>query len=220
MLEVKDYTKAEIANILGTNTRQGIKRKLERYGVSYRISGRGEDIIFTIIEIQNEFKVFCITELNFDASTDFRKLQHFMYLYFNDDTFRNMPDERKAIWIDETETRISRPTIASYTQKLEQENMILRKSGNYIYYFALKKYQRMVDKEEYNRAWKEYWLNREAGADSYEAIATMIADYGGVARKQAIPEINGIYNKEIEYMLSLIQKNIEKEHDEKIESTI
>ena len=218
MLEVKNYTKTEMANILGTNTRQGIKRKLERNGVSYRISGRGEDIVFAIIEIQNEFKVFCITDLNFDASTDFRKLQHFMYLYFNDDTFRNMPDERKAIWIDETKTHISRQTIASYTQKLEQENMILRKSGNYIYYFALKENQRIVDKEEYNQAWKEYWLNREAGMDSYEAISIMIADYDGVARKQAVPEINGIYNKEIDYMLSLIQKNMEKEYAEKIKS--
>ena len=39
----------------------------------------------------------------------------------------------------------------------------------------------------------------------------MIATYGGVARKQAIPQINGIYNKQIEYMLSLIQQSIENE---------
>ena len=54
--------------------------------------------------------------------------------------------------------------------------------------------------------------------DSYEAISIMIADYDGVARKQAVPEINGIYNKEIDYMLSLIQKNMEKEYAEKIKS--
>jgi hypothetical protein len=39
----------------------------------------------------------------------------------------------------------------------------------------------------------------------------MRANYGGVARKQAIPEINGIYNEKIEYMLSLIQESIENE---------
>jgi hypothetical protein len=32
-------------------------------------------------------------------------------------------------------------------------------------------------------------------------------------KKQAIPEINGIYNKEIEYMLSLIQQSIESEYE-------
>ena len=35
--------------------------------------------------------------------------------------------------------------------------------------------------------------------------------YGGVARKQPIPEINGIYNEQIEYMLSLIYQSIENE---------
>ena len=220
MLEQREYTIAEIGSQLGTATRQGIKRKLERYEVSFRITGRGENTIFTINEIKNEFKLFCIIELNFSAETDFYKLQYFLYYFFNDDDFRAMPDERKAVWIDGNNHHVSRPTIASYTQKLERENMILRDSGNYTYYFALKEHQRFVDKEEYSQAWREYWANREAGADSHEAIATMIADYGGVARKQAIPEINGIYNKKIEDMLSLIQKNIEKEHDEKIESTI
>lgn len=39
----------------------------------------------------------------------------------------------------------------------------------------------------------------------------MRSKYGGVARKQAIPEINGIYNEQIEYMLSLIYQSIENE---------
>lgn len=41
----------------------------------------------------------------------------------------------------------------------------------------------------------------------------MRADFGGVARKQPIPEINGIYNDKIEYMLSLIQQSIESEYE-------
>lgn len=56
------------------------------------------------------------------------------------------------------------------------------------------------------------------GIPSYYAIMEMITKYSGVARKQAVPEINGIYNKEIDYMLSLIQKNMEKEYAEKIKS--
>ena len=38
--------------------------------------------------------------------------------------------------------------------------------------------------------------------------------YGGVARKQAIPEINGIYNEKIEYLRSLIQASLENEMGE------
>ena len=45
----------------------------------------------------------------------------------------------------------------------------------------------------------------------YEAINEMIANYGGVARKQPIPELNGIYNEKIEYLRSLIQQSIENE---------
>ena len=35
MLELRTYTKDEIAGILGTTDRQGIKRKLDGYGVEY-----------------------------------------------------------------------------------------------------------------------------------------------------------------------------------------
>ena len=41
----------------------------------------------------------------------------------------------------------------------------------------------------------------------------MREDFGGVARKQAIPEINGIYNEKIEHMLSLIQQSMESEYE-------
>lgn len=71
MLEPREYTSVEIGSQLGTTTRQGIKRKLERYEVSFRITGRGENTIFTINEIKNEFKLFCIIELHFSAETDF-----------------------------------------------------------------------------------------------------------------------------------------------------
>ena len=39
----------------------------------------------------------------------------------------------------------------------------------------------------------------------------MRENYGGVARKQAIPEINGIYNDVLEEMLNYIQLSIENE---------
>ena len=68
-----------------------------------------------------------------------------------------------------------------------------------------------MEHAEYSQAWKEYWDAKSEGIDYYTAICDMIANYGGVARKQLIPEINGVYNKKIEYMLNLIHESIENE---------
>ena len=48
----------------------------------------------------------------------------------------------------------------------------------------------------------EGWLPSKC--KEFHAICNMRVKYGGVARKQAIPEINGIYNEKIEYLCSLI----------------
>ena len=92
MLELKEYKKAELSAIFNTNDMQGLKRKLQRYGIRYQVQGRGERAIFTILETADPFKVFCICELGYDGGTDFRKLRNFLYCFFNDDEFRAMPD--------------------------------------------------------------------------------------------------------------------------------
>ena len=61
MLEPRDYTKNEISGILGTKDKQGIDRKLQRYGVDFTSTGRGENRVYTIKNIPFPFKVFCIT---------------------------------------------------------------------------------------------------------------------------------------------------------------
>ena len=69
----------------------------------------------------------------------------------------------------------------------------------------------MTDKEEYCKAWRECHQRLEKGMNWTETISIMRNDYGGIARKQAIPEINGIYNEEIKLLCNLIQGDIEKE---------
>ncbi len=65
MLEEREYEKAEIAEILHTRDNQGIKRKLNNYGIEYSCSGRGNSLQVHITKIPSmfQFKVFCITEL-------------------------------------------------------------------------------------------------------------------------------------------------------------
>lgn len=211
MLEERKYTKAEIAEILGTRNRQGIERKLKGYKVEFDPQGSGSNLIYTINKIHDPFRLYCITELGFDGRTDFTKLLYFLYYFFNDIEFMAMPDEVKEARTEEQGRKIARQTIAGYTAKLDRKNLIDRNTNNFIYYFAIKKTQRIVEKDEYLQAWHEHWDRRKNGMDNYPSIMKMFADYGGVARKQPIPEINGIYTEQIEYLNTLIQQSIEKE---------
>ena len=43
-----------------------------------------------------------------------------------------------------------------------------------------------------------------------DAINLMRSEHGGVARKQAIPQINGIYNRQIEELSDLAYRHVEK----------
>lgn len=205
------YTKPELTRILGTRSKQGIDRKLERYGVVFEVCGRGENAVYTIKAMSNPFKVFAITELGFDANTDFVKLRDYYCHFFEDEVFMSMPDEVKEVRMRAFGKNISRQTIATYTHRLEINELINRYTDNYVYYFAFKDEQRMADRSEYIQAWRDYWDDVNNGLNSFEAIENMRTDYGGVARKQPIPEVNAIYNEQIEYMLSLIQMSIENE---------
>lgn len=207
------YSKPEMTRMLGTKSNDNIKDKLVRYGVNFTFAGRGEKATYTINGMAFPFKVFAITELGFDGNTDCVKLRNFLYHFFEDEVFMAMPDEVKESWMKKMGQDLSRQTIANYTRRLEANNLINRYTKDYIYYFANKQEQRLCDHAEYVEAWHNYWDDIESGLSCYDAIANMRADYGGVARKQPIPEINGIYNEKIEYMLSLIQQSIESEYE-------
>lgn len=212
MLELnRSYTKQELSQMLGTRSKQGIDRKLQRYGVVFSVCGWGDTTTYTIQSISDRFKLYAILDLCCAGNTDFRKLRNVYYHYFEDEVFRAMPDEVKEVRLHEIGEGVSRQAIAGYIKKLENREMISRFTDNFIYYFAKGQQQRIVERAEYLNAWHEYWRDRHFGLDSNEAIFRMFMKYQGVARKQAIPAINGIYNKEIEYMLSLIQESIENE---------
>lgn len=213
MLEIGHaYSKPEMTRMLGTKTNGNIKKKLERYGVDFTIDGEGEKAVYTINGMAFPFKVFAIIELGFDANTDCIKLRNFLYHFFEDEVFMAMPDEVKETLMEKMGQHLTRQTIATYTRRLETNNLINRHTKNFIYYFAYKKEQRLCDHAEYLEAWHNYWDDIDSGLNCYDAIDNMRADFGGVARKQPIPEINGIYNEKIEYMLSLIQQSIESEY--------
>ena len=207
------YAKPALSALFGNKDKEGLERKMARYGITFTSTGWAEKRLYTIHSIADPFKLFAILELGFDANTDFIKLRNFYYHFFEDEVFMAMPDEVKEVRMRAMKQDVSRQTIATYTRRLETNNLINRYTKNYIYYFANKSEQRLCDHAEYVEAWHNYWDDIESGLNCYDAIGNMRADYGGVARKQPIPEINGIYNEKIEYMLSLIQQSIESEYE-------
>lgn len=211
MLELKEYTKPEMTAMFGTRDMENLQRKLERHGVAFDVEGRGERAVFTIKAITKPFSIYCITELGFDGRTDFRKVRNFCNYFFNDEEFMAMPDEVKEYRMRKQGQGVSRQTIANYIAKLDNKGLIDRNTSNYIYYFALGQEQRIVERPEYLQSWHEYWNDIDNGFSSSEAIKRMRNNYGGVARKQPKPEINGIYTEEIEYLCTLVQQSIEQE---------
>ena len=207
-----EYKKSELAQIFGSKSNQAINRKLDRYGVKFSVAGRGEQAVYKIQQMDDKFKIFAITELGFDANTDFQKLRNFYFYFFNDEEFQTLPDEMKENRMRDNNRDISRQTIAKYLDRLVEHNYIAYLGGDdYVYYFAHKGKRRTVEKSEYSRAWREYWSDKESGMDYYTAIYNMIVHYGGVARKQAVPTVNAIYGKKIDEMLSYIEQSIENE---------
>jgi len=210
MLEMRNYTKLELAEMLGTSSNQGIKRKLDRYGVIYTSEGRGENIQITIKDIPDKLKVFCIIELKASPQTDFKKLRNFLYYFLCDESFVELPDESKEALMREEGFDISRQTIANYIERLERNNLLSKKSGNYVYYFSSKEEVRRVEKEVYCEAWKEYWEIKK-GCDYWGAITYIYEKYGGYPHKYEIPEFNGIFNSERNYIMDLVCESIENE---------
>ena len=150
MLELnRSYTKPELTRMLGTQSKQGIDRKLQRYGVGFEVCGRGENAAYTIKTMADPFKVYAITELKVDGGTDFTKLRNVYYHFFEDEVFMAMPDEVKEARLHKIGEGVSRQAIAGYIQKLEQRNMITRHTNNFIYYFAFRQEQRIVERAEY-----------------------------------------------------------------------
>jgi len=212
MLELKEYTLTELSEILGSNGKGAVDKKLKSWGISYTTDEtRGENRKYTITDIENPFKVFCILELGVAAQTDFTKLRNCFFLFLNIPDFRNSPDEIKEKQTRNMQIDITRQSISKYIKKLSSKDWIILDTNNYNYYFAYGDYRELTDKETYLEAWRLYFDTKKNVEYSWEAMLEVIFKYQGVPRKQIIPELNAIYEDKLNQLNDLACMEIEKE---------
>lgn len=185
MLEVRQYTKNEIAQILHTRDNQGIQRKLDRWGIKFSVTGRGGNCVYIIQKIpeKRKFKILCMTDLGMNPQTDFTLFRNFVYYFMNDPDFRWLPDTALEQKMTERGSRISRQTIRAYKRCMERANLIYE-GGEYVYYFAARGQLRRAEAEEYKAAWAEYWKYKER-LNHAEAMARIFEKYGGYPKKHS-----------------------------------
>lgn len=209
MLEAKAYTANELFSILGTNSKTATNRKLNSYKVSYTSAGRGNNLTYTITDIPDRFKVYCVFDLRFDPHTDFNKLRDFLFYLLGDDDFSWRPVEMMEEYLRKVKRGISRQTISKYVEQLEGLNLIA--GTDYVYYrvykdFGVQKHE-IVTKEEYSAAWSVYWAKRECGYDSRAAFSAMYNAFKGVPRKQRRIEQNALYNDTLDLLSELVTES-------------
>lgn len=208
MLEMKKYGIAELSAILGSTGKQAIDRKLERYGIEYTSTGRGQSLVYDITKIADPFKVYCITKLGIPAQANFEKIRNLYYYFFCDEGFADLPLIEMAEYLEAEGVPQSRQCVTKWIEYLRHLDYIGFTSTDCKYYAIEKtpskvKICKEISREEYSKAWAIYHRNKiEHG--SYYAYALMYNTLGGHPYKKPIYYHNAIMYQEIQELIDII----------------
>ena len=213
MIEIREYKIAELVEILGTRDRQGIRRKLTRYGCDFEETGWGKNVVFNIMTAPDKFNIFCITELNIPAQVDLRRLKMFYYVFFEDEDFMIMSDVDREAYMEEHYEHISRQTIRNWIGYLERANLIDRDTIDCRYCAVNKlsdgkKIVKDISREIYKKGWAEYWRCIEEYEDSYYAFNMACDIWGGTVCRIPRITINGIEWSKIQKLKNIIVESM------------
>jgi len=212
MLKKKVYSAKELYALIGTASKEATDRKLGRYEIEYTTCGRGDTLTYTITNIHDPFKVFCVFDLGFAPQTDFDKLCDFIFFLLNDDDFTWRPFEMMEEYLRIAGRGISRQTLANYTRHLERNDIVSTTAGDFVYYRVYKHYgvqqHEIVEKAAYSAAWKVYWDARERGYDSRAAYDVMYNVFQGTPRKQRIIVQNAFTQDIVSYLSELVAERL------------
>ena len=208
MLDMRTYTREELVELYHTDRIDSIKSKLNRQGYTYSACGRGQTFTLTISGLPPRFKTFCMEQLGFAPQTDFERLKVFLYNFFFDDDYRQLPIVTMAR-ILEKEFYISYQTLSNWIDKLEKANLIHRSMAEFNY-FAFGKdecgnpIEIPITEQLYKKAWNEYWKGNEY---SYcEALACMNEVIKGTPKKFGVIDLNAFDEQIIEELKSILRE--------------
>ena len=210
MLELRTYTKEEITGILGTTDRQGVKRKLDGYGVEYTIDGWG-NYTLTITAINDPFRLFCITTLGIPAQADFDKLKILYYHLFCCPEFATYPYEVMASMLREEGEADppSNKTIGKWVAFLDKIAFVSFDKEDCTYYAIQKRKDGAricteITKEVYCAGWRIYWEYKHK--EGTEAAYYRMHNYvGGHPCRRPKMMTNAIYQDEIEHLINILE---------------
>ena len=209
MLETKSYTIKELAAALHTKEeKQDITRKLKSLGIVCSNNGRGKALTFEIQKIENEFKVFCVLELNFDTRTDFHRLAYFIYLFFNYEGFKNETFNNMERVMTAFNNKVTRQTLSKWHGKLADKELFA-KVGEYRYYIVSNGKHQEITKELYCQEWRVLFENIDKGLSFKEALLIMYKRNGGMAKKKELIKANAFYTDTIDTLTELAARIID-----------
>nr|QGT50973.1 hypothetical protein Firmicute1046_0490 [uncultured Firmicutes bacterium] len=197
--------------MLGTDSKQGIDRKLQRYGVVFESSGRGKNLTYEIKKITDYFKLYAITKLGITANADFKKIRNLYYYLFCCDGFAALPYVEMEQIMTEEGAPISRQTIKKWIAYLKDINYIMFDTSDCYYYAINKRYDnrkiyREISRDLYLQGWAKYWATDRTNGTNW-AYAEMRCIVGGHPYKK--PKIchNAIYLKKIQELIDVINES-------------
>lgn len=208
MLEVKKYGVAELSAILGSTGKQAIDRKLERYGIEYDSTGRGQSLVYDIKHIPDPFKVYCITKLGIPAQANFEKIRNLYYYFFCDEGFADLPLIEMAEYLEAEGVPQSRQCVTKWIEYLRHLDYIGFTNTDCKYYAIEKTPSKVkicheISREEYCKAWAIYHQHKYEEGPAY-AYALMYNTLGGHPYKKPIYYQNAIMYREIQELIDII----------------
>lgn len=208
MLEIRDYSIAELRTILGTKDKQGIDRKLTGYGVEFTSAGWADNRIYSIKAIPDPFKMYAITQLGIPAQADFTKIRNLYFYFFCVDGFAEWPLVEMEAILEEDGQKISSKTISKWLKYLEYLDYVKFSQCDYTYYAIYKatngtKLYKEISKDTYLEGWRIYFDSRdEEGCGC--AYIKMTNHIGGHPYKRPSVDHNVAYTAEIAELIEVI----------------
>lgn len=208
MIQIGTYSIQELEELLGTKGKQTTDRKLTRLEITFTSTGRGNARMYHISAIQNHFKVYCVLKLHIPAQADLLKIRNLYYYFFCVEGFQKLPLIEMAKVMEREGVHNSRQSISRWISHLQTLNYIEFDNADCIYYAISRDENNEhiyteITKEEYNRAWRSYFENRDKeGCQS--AYSRMYSMLGGHPYKKPIYRMNAIEMENINELIVAI----------------